>query len=625
MPEVSVNINGRDNGLGRQIDSLREKVKDLNQDASRLTNIDLQTPTQRTNNVKSVVEDVNSSRVNQTKKEFDELRRSLKSEFAQDTADFKDGKITGTDFNKSKKRYTESLNSTNSDEEGELKSIEADSNKVLKEILQGFRDRDKIEREKKQQNNEDAREVKQKGYLGGLYKEREDLRAGKLSAPSLEEAKGFNSKLTENQKKINAAEGLKESGGDKAVSTLSGGLPGMATSLLGAVGMSTIVAGAVVAAGVYLGNKGFELQKSANSLNALRVTGESGIAGRDKVIDNFTHRNGNLSLASEGINNGDFIAKALQTAQISGSGKDLSSRTFENSTFNKAYGVDITQNSQFDRMLESGNNTADNTREMMNVLASTGKSSLKSTDLSSLKEKIEIQTSILSNELSKRNKADDHGLNRIFAAFESQDGFTNLGAGRSANLLEKFQSGFEAKGTSDLDLIKFQSARAALPGLSDVDVRRVASGEGDMKDRLKYMNYLGKNIIDSTKGNDNDSKNARESMLKAFFPEVNGQGRDMFAHIFETGGIKDLKGIKNIFSKQGMLQNAKDNTTEKEVAEAGAENASGEAGAAGLKMAADAMNTLADFFSNWLKSGSPVKLTNAAVATPKNSVPGKKG
>ncbi|MEO6682378.1 MAG: hypothetical protein ABIN48_06090, partial [Ginsengibacter sp.] len=75
MSEVSVNIRGRDDGLGSTIDSLREKVTQLNRDMGQLNNLDNLSKTERVVEVERASRDTAEEQKRRVRQEYADSRR----------------------------------------------------------------------------------------------------------------------------------------------------------------------------------------------------------------------------------------------------------------------------------------------------------------------------------------------------------------------------------------------------------------------------------------------------------------------------------------------------------------------------------------------------------------------
>ena len=135
MPDISVNIRGRDDGFGSMLDSLRDKANNLGRDVGNLDNFDHLTRTERRMEIENVNENVTQTRRQSVIDEFNSLREANMREFSQITQDYANGRISEREYNQHTDRFEQYSNELNIDEQNELLAIENESKEFLKQIL----------------------------------------------------------------------------------------------------------------------------------------------------------------------------------------------------------------------------------------------------------------------------------------------------------------------------------------------------------------------------------------------------------------------------------------------------------------------------------------------------------
>ena len=205
MSDVSINIRGRDDGLGSQLESLREKAKSL---GLELNNIPAAWDNAKGSQAKKDVlsEQIGSIRDAQRSKiqsDYSSLRQINQQDFEEDKNAHSRGLITTNEYNKRKKAFQTSQDDLNKQEENELKQLDKDSNLQLRLIYRLLFEQDK---RKKEQAQNDDREFQSAGFIGGLRNEIKDLE-NRRNGASEDEIEDINRQIAEKKRQLSEAQG----------------------------------------------------------------------------------------------------------------------------------------------------------------------------------------------------------------------------------------------------------------------------------------------------------------------------------------------------------------------------------------------------------------------------------
>ena len=152
MADVNVNIRGRDDGLGGQLDGLREKVKALGRDVSELNNLSEKTPTAQKRTVEREAQGALGQQTSQIRSEYNEARQANISDFREQEKKFASGEINQQQFDKQKEMFSGSQQDLGAAEKKEILAAEKEMNRHLRLIVREMVDKRKLTREKAQRD-----------------------------------------------------------------------------------------------------------------------------------------------------------------------------------------------------------------------------------------------------------------------------------------------------------------------------------------------------------------------------------------------------------------------------------------------------------------------------------------
>jgi len=561
MAEVSVNIRGRDDGLGSQLDSLRQKAQELGRDISEVNNLSDLTPTQQKNAINNLGEDTLREQKGQIREEYSDLRSITETNFEEVQEKYASGEISKETFGKYEDEFKSDQKSLDSDESSELLAVEKEMNQTLRDIHKELSDASKIERELKQRDNSEH-----SGPQAEILRENRELRNLQNKAGSEEEVAAIQERLDENNQRLREMkrpdqeeEGTDMSGIDfrsplmAAGSAGRGDLMGTVQGGLQAGGSLTGMAKGFTIAGIIamivketLGH-GDKLREGLAPVAAMRGGAMTGEMSNDQFREGFNDR---FDIGAMGMNNQDFSASMYQKAQASGNaGDDLQARTYADVAFQKAFGGDSGMFSQFERFVEGQESSTEIALDVLNVLTSIDKSSLKENDLSTLTEKLTAQNTILSLQRSKRDVVDNDGALQMLAAFESA-GLSGKGE-RASGFINQTIQGLGEGGSDNLQMWKIEAARRANPEIAD-DPAALRRKVRFNPDDPEYMSEMFKMIQERTGGN----KMAMDDVWYSMFNPESEKDMEIYENMAKGGDPDELlrgKGIEEMKTRKSTL------------------------------------------------------------------------
>lgn len=568
MSDVNVNIRGRDDGLGQNLDSLRQKAVALGRDLSDLNDWESKTDTQKRQAVTSLGEGTMREQQQAVRREFDSLRQSNSQYFQEQKDRLKKGEISPKEFDKFQSEFNFDQSSLRDQESDELLNIEREMNQSLKAIYKELTDASKIEREIKQRDREEFRD--NGGLQGQILNENRNLRRQQFLANSEEEIAALQAKIDANNKELASMkrpnDGSGGGGGNDflmaagaagsgdMMGAIGGGLRG-AGQLTGAVKAFTIAGIIAMIVKETLGH-GDKLREAVAPTAAFRGGYSTGSAFNDAMRNGFNDR---FDIGAIGMDNEEFAANMRDKALTSGiSGGDLKRRTFEDAAFEKAFGASSAIFSEFERFAVGQEEATTIALDVMNVLSSIEASSLKSSDLTTLTEKLASQQTILSLQRQKRDSVDNDAALRMLAAFESV-GLSGKGE-RASGFINQTIQGL-GEGGSDIEMmLKIEAAKRANPDLINDPAglrRKVRFNPDDPKYMAEFFKMAGK----MTGGN----QMAMDDLLMSFFDPESEADMDMYEKLMAGGdsdallrgrGLGKMKQRKSTLDKTTMVTDA---------------------------------------------------------------------
>lgn len=561
MADVNVNIRGRDEGLGSQLDSLREKAASLGREVTNLNKMSDMTPTQQKLTVEKESESTLRAQQSQISSEHSKIRESNVREFSESRKKFESGDMSQEDFSKSQKTFKEAQGESASSEKKELLEAEKEMNRHLRLIVREMVDGRKINREKAQRDRKEFGEGASGGLLGGMVSENRQLKKEKLSAKTAEEAQELEERIQSNKDRMQEIEGGgkdgKEGGGwssgeivglGQAISQAniqSAGMRGLSGGgkMMGAAKTGAAAAG-IFAIAYGLISAGDKVMESSQGVGAMRGRGftstQSAALARDEALTGGGGMGGSIGLTPDQV-----LQEANKKGKASGVvGTDIMRRTMEDITFQRAFGEDAGQFSQFERFTTSQEESARIGLDVLNVLTSIDESSLKEGDLATLGEKLQTQTTLMGIQRTKRDLVDTDSSLRMMAAWESI-GLSQKGD-KSGDFLSQTISGLGEGGGDNLMLLKYEAAKQAHPELQNdpAALRRFVKFNNDDP---AYMNQFFKMTGKMTR----DNQMAQDDMLYSFFNPQSEYDMTLYERAMKDGDFSGfLTGEKGIQKKR---------------------------------------------------------------------------
>lgn len=563
MPDISVNIRGRDDGFGSMLDSLRDKANNLGRDVGNLDNFDHLTRTERRMEIENVNENVTQTRRQSVIDEFNSLREANMREFSQITQDYANGRISEREYNQHTDRFEQSSNELNIDEQNELLAIENESKEFLKQILRQLTLQERLDRERKQRDGSEYSE----GSIGHLLNQNGDLRRRQRESTDQSEIDELQAQIEANNETIRGmrnngreVDGNGGLGGDYsrftsglqsgAASAARGDLSGTVMGgLQMAGGMGKVAVGLTVAGIVAMIIKEFfghgeKVQEALGQASAMRGGSGYTAVGSNKRLQDII---AGIDVFDDlGLSQDEFAQMVNQKATASGrAGNNVVGRTLDDFAFQKGFGADVGMFSQFERFTKNQETATTIGLDVLNVLTSINKSSLKENDLSTLAEKLQSQNTILSLQRSKRDIVDNDSALRILAAFEKV-GLSDKGE-RGSDFINQTIQGLGEGGSDNEMLFKYEAAKRARPDLAGdpVALRRfVRFNSDDPKYQAEFFKFA--------KSVSGGSKMAMDDILYTMFNPESEKDMDIYEDLMnnKSGALDTLSGKVGINKKR---------------------------------------------------------------------------
>lgn len=580
MPDISVNIRGRDDGFGSMLDSLRDKANNLGRDVGNLDNFDHLTRTERRMEIENVNENVTQTRRQSVMDEFNSLREANMREFSQITQDYANGRISEREYNQHTDRFEQSSNELNIDEQNELLAIENESKEFLKQILRQLTLQERLDRERRQRDGSEYSE----GSIGHLLNQNGDLRRRQRESTDQSEIDELQAQIEANNETIRGmrnngreVDGNGGLGGDYsrftsglqsgAASAARGDLSGTVMGgLQMAGGMGKVAVGLTVAGIVAMIVKEFfghgeKVQEALGQASAMRGGSGYTAVGSNKRLQDII---AGIDVFDDlGLSQDEFAQMVNQKATASGrAGNNVVGRTLDDFAFQKGFGADVGMFSQFERFTKNQETATTIGLDVLNVLSSINKSSLKENDLSTLAEKLQSQNTILSLQRSKRDIVDNDSALRILAAFEKV-GLSDKGE-RGSDFINQTIQGLGEGGSDNEMLFKYEAAKRARPDLAGdpAALRRfVRFNSDDPKYQAEFFKFA--------KSVSGGSKMAMDDILYTMFNPESEKDMDIYEDLMNNkGGALDTlsgkigidKTRKKTLDRETMYQDATNDT-----------------------------------------------------------------
>lgn len=550
MADISVNIRGRDDGLGQQLDSLRQKAAALGTDVSKLNNISSQTNTQQKQSIENAAAETLRAQRNSVKSDYQDIRNGNNDDYQDARNRNKSGKMSDADFGKFEERYRKDGKDLDSQEKTELRDLDKSSAQSLRLILKELQESRKIEQEVNQRDNSESQAG---GAIGGLLSTNRGLRNQQNASSDDAEIAALQGDIDENNseiKRLRSGDKTDEEGGSKgggaqkviglAGTVGSGDLVGSvmkAPDAMESLGLAKDVAmaGGLITATAFaaftLAKQDENLREKTAPLAAMR-----GIGGRAGNANDLYRGEDNLD--SDGLVGDmglDLVGMmGLMTDKANSSkigGSNLRERAMSDLQFQKGFGSSVDGFSQFERF--GGGDSSKVGLDILNVLTSISESSLKSDDLITLSEKISTGQTIMSLQRQKTDSTDTDGMLRLMAGFEAA-GLSAKGE-KSADFMSQTINGLGEGGGDNVMMLKFEAMKAAHPDK--------ANNPAALRKMIKYHSDDPTYIMESLKQIQKTSggnEMAEYDMMQAMFPGLNEKDMEIYRKAGKSGNVQSL-------------------------------------------------------------------------------------
>lgn len=594
MADVSVNIRGRDDGLGASLDSLREKAQALGRDVSSInqSGMSKMTPTEQRLAVENTAKETLRAKQDAIRSEYSAARKANIDEFSQAESRFSQGKMSASDFELERKKFDQSQTELNKDEQAELIATEKEMNQHLRIIVREMVMQKRLERERAQRDDKEhslrEREEKEKDQ------EKDENGEVRTVVKREEKEKDDEDRSGGSSNGVSALMGA-------GTAAAHGNLQGTVSQTIqgGASVMGISKAGAATAAAFLaaygLIDMGDQVINASGEVGVMRGRGMTGSQTAKYYAENVDNDG---MIGNVGMKSSDFLAVMKSKAQESGRADDLRNRTLQDVYFQRGTGADAGVYSKFERFTTNQETSATIAMETLNVLARIEKSSLKEGDLAVLQEKMNIQANLFDIQRSKRDAVDVDDSLRIMAAFESI-GLSQKGE-RGGEFLSQTIAGLGEGGGDNAMLLKYEAAKRARPDLANdpAALRRFVKFHSDDPEYMKSaFGFFGEIT------NNNDM--ARDDLMYTMFNPQSEYDMDMWSQAMQGGGK-----FNQYLSGKGIDKTQRGTLTGAQI------QADAEAATGGLtQLISDFKNQISDIgvsINNWLEgvTGSGDKAIN---------------
>jgi hypothetical protein len=537
MADVSVNIRGRDDGLGASLDSLREKAQALGRDVSNInqSGMSKMTPTEQRLAVENTAKETLRAKQDSIRSEYSAARKANIDEFSQAESRFAQGKMSASDFELEKKKFDQSQTELNKDEQAELIATEKEMNQHLRIIVREMVMQRRLEREIAQRDDKEhkIREREEKDQLESRDEN------GRLRAIRSSDEKEKDDDEPGVVRKTDIAVGGMIA---KTPNFANGEIRPMVqagtslmTDLIQLAGSNIITA--TVAAGALISykliEKGNEIVEAAGKVGVFRGSGYTGAETIQGHVDDTSY---DSHLQALGLSKVDLFNAMADKAKTSGHADDLRLRTINDEYIRRSTGADPAVYSKFERFTTNQETSNVIAMDMLNVLARIDKSSLKEGDLATLQEKMGIQTNLMDIQRSKRDAVNVDDTLRIMSAFEAI-GLSQKGE-KGGEFLSQTIAGLGEGGGDNAMLLKYEAAKRARPDLANdpAALRRFVKFHSDDPEYMKSaFGFFG----DIT----NNNAMARDDLMYTMFNPSSEFDMEMW-----EGAMNNKGGFNNLLT-----------------------------------------------------------------------------
>jgi hypothetical protein len=536
MADVSVNIRGKDDGLGASLDSLREKAQALGRDVSNISqsNLDRMTPTEQRLSVENQTKETLRAKQDAIKSEYSGARKANIEEFSSIESRFASGKMSSADFEKERKKFDDSQQTLNKEENQELINVEKEMNQHLRIIVREMVMQKRLERERQQRDDKEfsLREKEEKDKKGQTDENGELRPVVVDKKEDKDDDKGDNFMRRADRSVAGAIYATPNLASGEMRPMVQAGTSLM-TDLVQLAGSNIITA--VAAAGALITykmvEKGNQIVEAAGKVGVFRGSGYTGAETIRGHVDDNSYEEHMLEL---GLDKPKLFELMAGKAKSSGHADNLRLRTLNDEYIRKATGADPEVYSKFERFTQNQEVSSQIAGDMLNVLARIEKSSLKEGDLSTFQEKMTLQTNLFDIQRSKRDAINVDDSLRILSAFESI-GLSQKGE-KGGEFLANTINGLGEGGSDNAMLLKYEAAKRARPDLANdpAGLRRFVKFHSDDPEYMRSaFGFFG----DIT----NNNAMARDDLMYSMFNPQSEHDMEMWGSAMSgKGSFNDL-------------------------------------------------------------------------------------
>lgn len=586
---VELNIRGRDDGAGRVVDSLREKL------------IRLANEGEKVNSIREIAYSYYDTRKEQIRKDYKDVRQASDLEYEEDKMSYEKGRLTETEFKKRQREYTESIKELDIAESNEIRDVEIEQKNILREILDEVRQQRNNEVKEKQRGNNE--------FNDNELNSDEGLRVfvtnwpERFNTPSNKTSNNTPNSENEIDNRGQFGAGFRQTLMGGARGDLNSIIMGGAEMSMSMFGKSGGVLAGLMMALLAINESMSQGEKVLNNL-APAISMRSGFGyGSDSNISTQMRSmisRGQLSTDMGGLGiTGDVFASEVVRKLNSSRNADghIFQRTLDDLAFRQGFGADIGLFDKFERFTKNGEESLNIALDVLNVLTSIKESSLKETDLTTLIEKLQSQEAILNIQRGRRDIVDTGNATNILAAFERL-GLSQKGE-RAGDFLTRTLQGFGENGDDTEMLLKYEAVKRAHPEIanSPTELRKFLRYNADDP---AYMTSFGQLIKEISGGSDM----AMDDMILKFWnPQTMAEHQMMLDFINGVNGSYDAlngrginRSIKTSLNREQMYEDAAATVSDRQVMEARTKNQAQENALVVTEPIVTKIGELLDFF-----------------------------
>lgn len=560
MSDVSINIRGRDDGAGRVIDNLRDKLVDLAETQDKVNSRD----------VRDIINEDFDVRKDTVREEFNNARKANFEEYNESRDLYDQGRISQKEFDNIQKEFAKNNKELDDEEKSEVRDLQIEQNAITRELLEEFVDSKKRESDRRQRDDsefDENGESRDDGLRVFVTNWPGNANFGSSGSGDSGSSSSNSDNSRGEYERGQFGAGFRQTAlgvarGD-LTSTLMGGTE-MAGSLIGGkAGKAFTIAGLIAMIIKEAAGHGDAVLEAIGQTASMRG-GSASAADFNSVLRGLIQDEGD-TLAGMGLTNDEFASMVNEKAMASGrAGNDVVKRTLDDVAFQKGFGADVGMFSQFERFTKNQETATTIGLDVLNTLINIDRSSLKSNDLSTLTEKMQSQNTILALQRSKRDVVDNESALKLLAAYE-RVGLSDKGD-RAGDFLSRTIQGLGEGGSENEMLLKYQAARMARPDLANdpAALRRFVRFNSDDPTYQAEFFKFAKNISGG-------SQLALDDILMTMFNPSSEKDLDIYSEL-----MNNRNGALGTLTSKDRLSGVRGSTTDLNAAYNDATNATGD-------------------------------------------------